>query len=50
MLVLVNRNKFKIDRQQHNNTSNFESANYLIAGFMRYDASSIASLCINVSD
>ena len=50
MLVLVNGNKFKIDRQQHNTTSNFVSANSLIAKFIRYDASSIASLCVNASD
>ena len=50
MLVLVNGNKFKIDRQQHNSTSNFVSANSLIAKFLRYDASSIASLCVNASD
>ena len=49
MLVLVNRNKFKIDRQQHKSTSNFVSANSLIAKFIRY-ASSIASLCVNASD
>ena len=46
MLVLVNRNKIKIDRQQHNSTSNFESANSLITKFIRYDGSSIVSLCI----
>ena len=50
MLVLVNGNKFKIDRQHHNSTSNFVSANSLIAKFIRYDASSIASLCVNASD
>ena len=50
MLVLVNGNKFKMDRQQHNSTSNFVSANSLIAKFIRYDASSISSLCVNVSD
>ena len=50
MLVLVNGNKFKIDRQQHNSTSNFVSANSLSGKFIRYDASSIASLCVNVSD
>ena len=50
MLVLVNGNKFKIDRQQHNITSNFVSANALIAKFIRYDTSFIASLCVNVSD
>ena len=50
MLVLVNGNKFKKDRQQHNSTSNFVSANSLIAKFTRYDASSIASLCVNASD
>ena len=50
MLVLVNGNKFKIDRQQHDRTSNFVSANSLIAKFLRYDASSIASLCVNTSD
>ena len=50
MLVLVNGNKFKIDRQQHNSTSNFVSANSMIAKFTRYDASSIASLCVNASD
>ena len=50
MLVQVSGNKFKIDRQQHNSTSNFVSANSLIAKFTRYDASSIASLCVNVSD
>ena len=43
MLVLANGNKFKIDRQQHNSTSNFVSANFLIAKFMRYDVSSIGS-------
>ena len=50
MLVLVNGNKFKIDRQQHNSTSNFVSANSLIAKFVRYDASSIESLFLNASD
>ena len=50
MLVLFNGNKLKIDRQQHNSTSNFESPNSLIAKFMKYDASSIASLCVNASD
>ena len=50
MLVLVNGNEFKIDRQQHNSTSNFVSANSLIAKFISYEVSSIASLCINVSD
>ena len=50
ILVLVNGNKFKIDRQQHNSTSNFVSANALIAKFIRYDTSFIASLCVNVSD
>ena len=50
MLVLVLGNKFKIDRQQHNNTSTFVSADSLIAKFIRYDASSIASLCVNASD
>ena len=48
MLVPVNGNKFKIDRQQHNSTSNFVSANSLIAKFIRYDASSIASLCLTL--
>jgi hypothetical protein len=33
MLVPVNGNKFKIDRQQQNSASNFESANYLIAKY-----------------
>ena len=47
MLVLVNGNKLKKDRQQHNSTSNFVSANSLIAKFIRYDASSIASLFVN---
>ena len=37
MLVLVNGNKFKIDRQQYHSTSNFVSANSLIAKFIRYD-------------
>ena len=46
MLVLVNGNKFKLDRQQHNSTSNFVSANSLIAKFIRQDASFIASLCV----
>jgi hypothetical protein len=41
-------NKFKIGRQQHNSTSNFVSDNSLIAKFIRYDTSSIASLCVNV--
>ena len=50
MLVQVNGNQFKIDRQQHNSTSNFVSANSLIAQFIRYDDSSIASLCVNASD
>ena len=50
MTVLVNGNKFEIDRQQHNSTSNFVSANSLIANFIRYDASFIASFCINASD
>ena len=110
MFVLVNGNKFKIDRQQRNivwiktnnnnnqildllfkhikmtvstsvlwklniqlakkwpkivvkypliivisfdsdySTSNFVSANFLIAKFIRYDAFSIASLCITLSD
>jgi hypothetical protein len=45
MLVLVIGNKFKIDRQQHNSTSNFVSANSLIAKFIRY-----VSLCVNASD
>ena len=48
MLVLVNGNKLKKDRQQHNSTSNFVSANSLIAKFIRYDASSIASLCVKI--
>ena len=30
----------------HNSTPNFVSANSLIAKFIRYDASSIASLCV----
>ena len=42
MLVLANGNKFKIDRQQHNSTSNVVSANSLIAKFIRYDVSFIA--------
>ena len=50
MLVLANGNKLKIDRQQHNSTSNLVSANFLMAKFIRYDASSIASLWVNVSD
>ena len=50
MLVLANGNKFKIDGQQYNSTSNFVSANFLIAKFIRYDASSIASLCVYGSD
>ena len=50
MLLLVNGNKFKIDRQQHNRASNFVSANSLIAKFIRYDASSIASLCIEFEE
>ena len=50
MLVLVNENNFKIDRQQHNSTSNFVSANSLIDKFIRYNASSIASLCVYASD
>ena len=49
MLVLVNGNKFKIDRQQHNRTSNFVSANSLIAKFIKCDASSITYLCVNAS-
>ena len=40
MLVLIDGNsKFKIDRQQHNSTLNFVSANSLIAKFIRYDVS-----------
>ena len=39
MLVLVNGNKLKIDRQQHISTSNFVSANSFIAKFTTYDAS-----------
>ena len=50
MLVLVNGNKFKIDRLQHNSTSNFVSANSLIAKFIKYYASSTASLCVNASE
>ena len=51
MLVLVNKYiKNKIDRQQHKTTSNFVFANSLIAKFIRYDASSIASLFANALD
>ena len=50
MLVLVNGNKFKIDRQQNNSTSNFVSDNSLTANFITLDASSVESLCINLSD
>ena len=50
ILVLVNGNKFKKDRQQHKSTSNFVSANSLIAKFLRYGASAIASLGVNASD
>jgi hypothetical protein len=50
MLVLVNGNNFKIDRQQHNSTSNSVSSTSLIAKFIRYYASSIASLCVTASD
>ena len=44
ILVLINGNKLKIDRQQHN------SANSLTAKFIRCDASSIVSLCVNAFD
>ena len=48
MLVLANGNKFEIDRQKHNSTSNVVSANSLIVKFIRYDASSIVSLCVTL--
>ena len=39
MLLLVNGNNIKINRQQHYSTSNFVSANSFIAKFTTYDAS-----------
>jgi hypothetical protein len=47
MLAMLNVNDFKIDRPEHNSTSNFVSANSLLPKFLRYDVSSIASIFAN---
>jgi hypothetical protein len=40
----------EIKSKYNNSTSNFVSANSLIAKFIKYDASSVASLCVNAAN